>query len=547
MAIMTNVTLEILSAIILALALPNEFITFGSPLLGILALITHFIALNNAKSLRQICILCFIQSCLCHILSSFWLSNFKDFAIFTLGASALGTGAIYSFTGILFYLPKTVVQKSLIKSKTILLLESNTFKILWFSTIYTLWEYLKCTGFLAYPWGTIHMSFYKAKYFCQIVDITGVRGVTFLISYFSSVISVIILSFIKNSCHNSITTTIKKSLFENKNLIFSSLSIFILVESYGIFQYSKERIPTKTMNTILIQQNIDSWKPNQDEKAILDSQKLTEDGINELKKQGKRPHLVVWSESVLQIPFPQSIRIYKTIPKTSPLINFIRDSNVPMIIGAPLTIDFDERKFSNSAVVFDKDANIQGYYSKIHLVPFAEYIPFTEYEFVRNLLDTLVGFSSGWEPGKEFRAFDIPVSNNFVRVSVPICFEDAFSDIFTQLKKLGTEVFVNISDDSWSLTKSAEYQHFVVAWFRAIEFRTTLLRSTNAGYTVIIDPCGKILADLPLFQKKFLSYSVPVYENITTCYMIFGEWVSILCILLVIATSFFIKSSNLYR
>ena len=97
------------------------------------------------------------------------------------------------------------------------------------------------------------------------------------------------------------------------------------------------------------------------------------------------------------------------------------------------------------------------------------------------------------------------------------------------------------------LIHKVEYQHFVVAWFRAIEFRTTLLRSTNAGYTVIIDPCGKILADLPLFQKKFLSYSVPVYENITTCYMIFGEWFSILCILLVIATSFFIKSSNLYR
>ena len=94
-----------------------------------------------------------------------------------------------------------------------------------------------------------------------------------------------------------------------------------------------------------------------------------------------------------------------------------------------------------------------------------------------------------------------------------ICFEDAFGFIHSNFKKLGAEVFVNITDDSWSLTKSAEYQHFVVSWFRAIEFRTTMVRSTNSGFTAIVDPQGRIKDSLPLFKEAWLSAEVPVYKN----------------------------------
>ena len=154
------------------------------------------------------------------------------------------------------------------------------------------------------------------------------------------------------------------------------------------------------------------------------------------------------------------------------------------------------------------------------------------------LLKKLIGLSNGWTQGTEYKVFPVPLHSSVnsekphedesAFISIPICFEDAFGDVCAKLKKNGTEVFVNITDDSWSLTKSAEYQHFVTAYFRAIEFRTTLVRSTNSGYTVIVDPKGKIVADLPLFEKTYLSQSVPVYENISTSYMLFGEWLSLL-------------------
>lgn len=540
MITLTNVTLEILSAILLALAIPNEFITFGSPLLGILALIPHFIALDRSKSLKESCGLCFIQSCLTHILSSFWLSNFKDFAIFTLGASALGTGGIHAFFGLFFYLPrfyeKKVLSSPLEGSKISRFIKSNSFRAFWFASVYTLWEYVKCTGFLAYPWGTIHMTFYKLKSFCQIVDITGVRGITFFISYLSAILALLFMDSIKSS--------VKNSFILNKNIIFSVLSIFLLVEAYGIIQFSKDRKPLKYINTVLIQQNIDSWATKGDNISIEISQDLTQKGIKEFKNQGIRPDLIVWSEAILHYPFPEAMNYYSVQPKSYPLIKYIRDTNIPTIIGAPYSVDFDKGMFSNSVIIFNKDGNLQGNYAKIHLVPFAEHIPFTEYEFIRNLLDTLVGFSSGWEAGKEFKVFEIPTKDNSVKISTPICFEDAFADICRGLKKLGTELFVNVSDDSWSLTKSAEYQHFVIAWFRAIEFRTTLLRSTNAGYTVVITPNGEIIADLPLFTRNYLNCSVPIYENISTTYMLFGEWIVLIIFLFIFASLIFIITSK---
>jgi apolipoprotein N-acyltransferase len=90
-------------------------------------------------------------------------------------------------------------------------------------------------------------------------------------------------------------------------------------------------------------------------------------------------------------------------------------------------------------------------------------------------------------------------------------------------------VFINITNDSWSKTKSAELQHFAVASFRAIEMRTTLVRSTNSGYSTVVNPAGKILYDMPLFTADSLYAEVPVYKREMTPYALLGNWIPLLC------------------
>ena len=81
------------------------------------------------------------------------------------------------------------------------------------------------------------------------------------------------------------------------------------------------------------------------------------------------------------------------------------------------------------------------------------------------------------------------------------------------------------------------YQHFVVSWFRAIEFRTTMVRSTNSGFTAIVDPQGRIKDSLPLFKEAWLSAEVPVYKNVKTVYMMLGEWVSFTLFIFIVFVS----------
>lgn len=534
------VFLELISGILFALAIPNQYFKFGTFIFGLCALIPHFISMEKSKNLKQTFFLIIIQTLTVHLLSSFWLAYFKDFAIFTLGASALGTVAIHSFFCVLYFLPHLLKQKDLYTEyNSISFFNSNAFKVLWYSAVYTIWEFTKSRGFLGYPWGTLPMTAFDLKILVQIVDITGVRAITFLFSFFATTFAFFTIDLGKFDY--------KKAFIKNKN-IFSALLVFFMISIiYGTFQYTKPRIPIKHLNTILIQQNYDPWNQPNDLENIIASEILTLKGVQDFQEQNKKADLVVWSEGVLSYPFPLGANtFFKSFPEENrlnsniqPLTPFLANIGAPTIIGAPYCQDFEQDKFSNAAILFGKDGLYQDYYAKIHLVPFAEKIPFADNKFVQMALQKIVGFSSGWVAGTEFKVFPIESSdypNQNVNISIPICFEDAYADIFAKLKKNGTELFVNITDDSWSMTESSEYQHFVISWYRAIEFRTTMLRSTNSGYTIVEEPSGRILWDLPLFKSTYLSKSIPVYESYLTVYARFGEWFSALFMIFLLVT-----------
>ncbi|MCQ2610669.1 MAG: apolipoprotein N-acyltransferase [Treponema sp.] len=520
MTLTNQIALTVLSAVTLALGIPNELFLSGSPFFGLIALIPLYKAVNSSKSLKNAALILFIHGFVTHAASSFWLAYFKDFAIFTLGASTLGNAAIKAFTSLFYYLPLFMIKnhRDLYAQKRSLwnAVNSKGFKVFWFAMCYTLWETLKSTGFLAYPWGTVYMSAYNMRLLCQVTRLAGTPLITFIFAFFAGTAA----EFMDSSC----MMDIKKAFNVNRNLISCTLIIFILSTVYGVWAVSRKLEQTAGLNTVLIQQNLDPWKSNDDTDSILTSQMLTEKALKENKEKGINTDLVVWSEGILRMPFPEGKYYYRDVPASNPLIPFMAKKKVPFIIGGALTLNAEKLEFCNSAIVFNKNGGVMGYYNKRHLVPFAESLPFTDIDFVKNLMDKYLGFSFGWTAGKEYTLFDIPADNGTVKISIPICFEDAFGELCGDLKNLGSQIFMNITDDSWSLTKSAEYQHYVLAWFRAVELETTLVRSTNSGCTVVIDPKGNVLYDLPLFEEGYLNCRVPVYESKGTVYQIWGSW-----------------------
>ena len=436
------------------------------------------------------------------------------------------------------------------------LLRSPVFRVLYFALLYTLYEWVKSAGFLGYPWGTVSSALFKWPVIMQTASITGTYGVTFIIILFNAVAAEFILYYFSNRSLQ------KTRLCHNIQAAKLLAVIFTVVILHGLYQYDKERKPVKEITTIMVQQNSDPWKSDSDTEAILTSQRLTRAKLEELNAEGRKAELAVWSEGCLLYPFPNGEKYYNWFPETSPLQDFVRGCRIPFIFGGCYYRAEGENtgKSFNVAHLYDSDGNYRGYYAKNHLVPFAEALPFMEIPIVHAFMEKIIGISAGWTPGDQYVFFDIPchVTKDFrlpavkeinlakpyyiqreeenvpytVRISTPICFDDAFTDIMRPLFLNGCELFVNITDDSWSLKKSSEIQHFVIASYRAIEYRTTLVRSANAGYSVVVDPAGKVISDQPLFTESAEVCDIPVYEHKMTTYARFGNWLPYLCLVL---------------
>lgn len=565
----------IFSAILLALAIPNELMPMGCPLLAFIALIPYYLAIKNSNSYKEAFWLGFLQTITTHLLSSFWLAFFRDFAIFTLGASAIATGFIGALFALLLYLPfsrkknEALCNFSLYKPFH----QNQTFKAVYFAAVYTFFEYFKSNGFLGYPWGTVSSAMYTFPIFTQIASITGTYGITFITVFFNCICA---------QCFELFTDYYHVDLKCQKNALLKdyiiSAKFFAVIFGvsliYGIIQYNIPRVPVKQITTITVQQNSDPWEVPYDEmKNIEISQKLSLEKIAELKNQNKKPQLIVWSEGTLMSAFPSAVRLFEHMPESLPLKSFIQTSDTPLITGAsyrytltPLDNTKEpQRKFYNSTLLFNQKGDLKGYYAKLHLVPFAELIPGKNNPIVKKILRKLINFSSGWDKGDSLAYFDLPctklkdysenpikiydsnteqittLSNQetTVRIATPVCFDDAFTEAMRPLFLNGAELFINLSDDSWSCKKSSEIQHFVIASYRSIEYRTTMIRSTNAGVSCVIDPTGRILSSLPLFESCAQTYDVPVYPRNITFYARFGDWLPLLCILFFLISSWF--------
>ncbi len=592
MTLILQVFYSVFSGLLLTLGIPNELFLLGNPFYAFIAIIPYYFAIKNAKNFKQAFLFGFIQSFTTHMTSSFWLAYFKDFAIFTLGASALGTAAQGAIMALFIYVPfsryphpyRDLAPFSIKKP----FYEDSAFRILYFSALYTLYEWVKSTGFIGYPWGTISSAMYRWHAFTQLASITGTYGITFLTVMFDCIVAEAALCLINS--YKVFPDYKLEGFLPVINAAKTFAILFAITLFWGNWEYQKPRVPDKTLSTVMVQQNHNPWLDDDDSETVLKSENLTMERLDELSKLGKKPQLIVWSEGSLQRSFPGAYESYQWEPVDYPLISFLKNYKIPFLTGAVYrktsytqkkVKDEDGKtviektpfhKYYNCAAMFDSDAQFRGYYGKLHLVPFAESIPGIDNPIIQKIFKKVVGISAGWTQGEQLTYFEIPCTyygekttprvNNInisipydvakeneqplVRISAPICFDDSFTDVIRPLFLNGAEIFINLTDDSWSLKKSSEYQHFCIASYRAIEYRTTLIRSTNAGYSVVVNPAGTIIADQPLFEDSSLAFDVPIYKRELTPYARFGNWLPYSCLALFVLVSIIMACTFTY-
>jgi apolipoprotein N-acyltransferase len=160
-------------------------------------------------------------------------------------------------------------------------------------------------------------------------------------------------------------------------------------------------------------------------------------------------------------------------------------------------------------------------YSKIHLVPFGEYIPLKSV-FGWIYEDFLHMPLSDLSRGTSRRPLQIAGQ----KVGVNICYEDVFGEeIARQLPE--AELLVNISNDAWYGQSFAANQHMQFSQVRAIETGRMMLRSTNTGATAIIGHDGHIRQHAPHDEGLILVGEAQSYQG-TTPYVWWGNYLFII-------------------
>ena len=491
-----GVPLAVCSAALLALALPNDLFPLGSPLFGVACLAPLLVALYHCRSYGQAAWLGAIFGACCSLLSNFWLLFFQSFSVWTLGGVTLA------------YLGYHAVLAPILRFAAGVPRAWRPFAV---AAVWTLYEYLKSSGYLGYPWGLIAYPVHAITPLVQFVEITGVWGLCLLMAMVNGVAA----EWLDRPWqpHRRVPAQLWRGSAAVALLVIAALG-------YGAAALRRE-IPTAgSADLVLVQHNDNPWVSGDDAGTLRTLEWLTAEGI---ASNPATPDLVVWSETAVRyaVVAPQDPGAAPLAP--APLTRF----SVPLLTGVPWVVREEPVAAMNAAMLVAPGGEVLAHYGKQHLVPFAESVPFWELPAVRRLFSEVIGLQATWVAGTEATIFALPLrGGGQMRFATPICFEDAFPSLNRRFIRAGADLLINLTNDAWSQTVSAETQHFVAAKLRAVENRRVLIRATNGGVTAAIDPWGRIIGDAaPLFSPTWLRVQVPIYRPLTdTPYTRFGDY-----------------------
>jgi apolipoprotein N-acyltransferase len=231
------------------------------------------------------------------------------------------------------------------------------------------------------------------------------------------------------------------------------------------------------------------------------------------------PELAVWPENSLAAD-PAIDRALGEAVEDS-----IRAVGAPTLVGAISPVG--DGRLLNQAILYSGSGEIIGRYSKLHLVPGGEYIPF----------DPILGWTQRYRRGNAVLAQGDGIQLFRVAgttIGTPICFENVFPDLFRRFVAEGANVVILTTNDSSFLESEASKEHVIISQVRAVETGRWVVHAAVSGQSAFIDPTGRVLAQTGLFEQRILRDTVPT-SSARTVYVRMGDvWVWVMGILLAV-------------
>ena len=486
-----NIILAVLSGISLVLSHPS-FNLFPLAWVGLVPLLIAVKSVPNAKSafrIGYISGLTFFGGLL------YWIVLLYPFA--NIFVTVLGFVALVAYAALYFAVFALLVHQLPRKSGMSFIFPTALF---WIGL-----EWIRSWFLTGFPWGSMGYSQWNNHVGIQIASITGVYGVSFIVVLFNAAIAHLLMS----------SSNWRRAI---KGVVFP-VAIAALTFVYGGFCLSGSENPAGQVKLGLVPGNVpqaEKWKSEHAPKIFKRYLSLTE------KANAANPDLIVWPETAIH---PQILSGRAEMYRQR-LFRMLREHQIHLLAGAP--IREADRKFYNSVFLLSPAGEKLGSYSKMHLVPFGEYVPFS------SALPNFIQFQT-FAHGKSINLLPLADVED-AKVGIAICFESVFPNLFRKFVTRGASVMGILTNDAWFVGTTAPAQHLSAAPFRAVENRISVFRCANGGISCIIDPFGRIVSPTitPTQPDGVLVEDVPLKNRQNTnktLYTRYGDWFPILCLL----------------
>jgi apolipoprotein N-acyltransferase len=209
------------------------------------------------------------------------------------------------------------------------------------------------------------------------------------------------------------------------------------------------------------------------------------------------PTHIIWPEAAP--PFQPLARFPEALTDITRLVG---DNRVLLTGEVRVDGEGPQARYYNSFAMFGPHGKLLATSDKYHLVPFGEYLPFEN--ALRSIGLTEIAANTGFSSGPGPETFSVPGAPP---VGPLICYEVIFPQAVTGDPR--PSWLVNMTDDSWFGPNAGPMQHFLIARVRAIEEGLPIIRAANSGISGVIDPYGRVQAQLGLGMRGFIDHDLP--------------------------------------
>lgn len=374
-----------------------------------------------------------------------------------------------------------------------------------------------------FPWNYLGYALIESEALIQVADLTGLWGLSFLVVLVNTAIYELLS--LSRDARAARSPRPKEQLARQAAGPVAALVVLALALAYGGARLAgiREHLAQapRPWRIALVQGNIRQslkWEPEFAERSLEQHELISREA-----HEREKLDLIVWSEAAATF-FPDD-----PDAPTWRLRRLVRELDTPLLFGAP---HYEDGRYYNSAFLLEPDAQTDDLprYDKTILVPFGEYVPFSDLLF---FVDRLVSAGAGdFSAGRQSE----PLAVGDMRLAPLICYEVLFPELVRKFTASGANILVNITNDAWFGDTAAPWQHLAQARLRSVETRSWLVRAANTGITATINPAGELIAPTVLNTPAFRIARVgPDLEE--TLYERLGEWFLLACVLLLLGAA----------